>query len=361
MKRINRMLCMLMILSVSVWSLMGCGSQGQQSGATLPESAAGTGRSDSLRIVTTSYPQYDFVRQILGNNPAGIEVTYLLGSGVDMHNFQPSAEDIISIRTSDLFLYIGGESDLWVETLIGQIREDAFRPVALADMVEMKAEKIVEGMQHEHEEDDDDHSHEEEDDHDHVQDGEVLPADDDSRSSEFDEHVWLSLKNAEAMVDAVCDEITALDPEHKAFYLENAAAYITQIRELDSRYAEMVQSAGRKTILVADRFPFRYLADDYGLTYYAAFPGCSAETEASFDTVVFLAEKVGELKLPAVFKIEGSNGKIAETVIANSTQPEAGILTLNSIQSVSNEDITAGVSYLGLMEENLNQLKEALN
>lgn len=341
MNKFRTILTAAVILVMSGWLLGGCGNAGhaqnnETAAAVNNESAAAGG---TLRIVCTGYPQYDFVSQVLGENPAGIEVVYLLGSGVDMHNYQASAEDMIKIKTSDLLIYTGGESEMWVNTLIQQTSGNRFKAISLLEMVEAKEEVIVEGMEDDH--DDEAEEHEDE--------------------GDYDEHVWLSLRNSVQIVDAICGAVSVIDPAHGELYQANAAAYTDKLNELDSRYEQAVSEADRDCILVADRFPFRYLADDYHLTYYAAFPGCSAETEASFETVVFLAEKVGELKLPSVFITDGSNGKIARTVIDNSQQKEAAIKTLNSIQSVSADDINSGVTYLGLMEENLNLLKEALN
>lgn len=177
---------------------------------------------------------------------------------------------------------------------------------------------------------------------------------------EYDEHVWLSLRNAETLTQTIADALSELTPDNASVYQENAKSYIAQLSELDNQYKDAVKNGQRKTILFADRFPFRYLADDYGLTYYAAFVGCSAETEASFETIAFLAKKVDELKLPVVLTIEGDNHSIAETVVSSTQTKNQAILTMNSIQSVTEKDIADGESYLGIMTEHLEVLKEAL-
>lgn len=350
MKKLKKILTAAVVLMSTGLLLNGCGNtrdaQNNETAAAANHDSAAVG---TLRIVCTGFPQYDFVNQVLGENPAGIEVVYLLASGVDIHNYQASAEDMIKIKTSDLLLYTGGESEQWVDTLVQQTSGNRFKAMSLLEMVDAKEEVIVEGMEDDHDDEPHGDKTEEHEDEDHP--GESV----------YDEHVWLSLRNSVRIVDAVCGAISGIDPTHEAIYQSNAAAYTDKLNKLDSSYEQVVREAKRDCILVADRFPFRYLADDYHLTYYAAFPGCSAETEASFETVVFLAEKVGELKLPSVFITDGSNGKIARTVIDNSRQKEAVIKTLNSIQSVSADDINSGVTYLGLMEENLILLKEALN
>ena len=246
----------------------------------------------------------------------------------------------------------------------------------------LKEEEIVEGMEHEHghdhdhdhEEDEDhdhdhdedhdqdeDHDHDEEHDHDEDEDEEHDHDHDHEHEEEYDEHVWLSLRNAEKLTGALADALAKADPANAEVYAANAQAYAAKLQELDGRYAETVANAAFKTLLFGDRFPFRYLTDDYSLTYFAAFTGCSAESEASFGTIAFLAGKVDELKLPAVMTIEGGNHKIAETVVATASDPARKILTMNSMQSVTAADVEQGVTYLSMMEENLNVLKEALN
>ena len=293
----------------------------------------------TLSIVCTTFPQYDWVRQILGDRVNDVDLPLLLDNGIDLHNYQPTAGDIIRIARCDLFIYTGGESDGWVDDVLATAQNPRMKIVNLLASVEAKEEETVEGMQEE-DHDHDEHAHDE---------------------IEYDEHVWLSLRNAETLIETIANTLCELDAANAPAYQENAANYIAQLSELDNQYKDVVANGQRTTILFADRFPFRYLADDYGLTYYAAFAGCSAETEASFETIAFLAQKVDELQLPAVPTIEGANHAIAETVVASTQAKNQVILTMNSIQSVTAKDAQNGESYLGIMADNLNVLKEALN
>ena len=268
----------------------------------------------------------------------------LLDDGVDLHSYQPTAEDLEKIASCDLFIYVGGESDEWVEDALksktNKNRVEINLMDALGDSV--KEEEEVEGMQSE-----DEHEHE----------GEEA----ESEEPEQDEHIWLSLRNAEVCTQAIADQLKKLDPSNKTEYEDNATAYKEKLTGLDKEYQDTVEHAKRKTLLFADRFPFRYLADDYGLKYYAAFKGCSAETEASFKTITFLANKVDEENLPYVMTIEGSDHKIAKSVISNTKKKTQQILTMDSMQSTTAQDVNDGRSYLSVMEENLSVLQKALN
>ncbi len=309
-------------------------------------------KSDSkkLSIVTTIFPEYDWVMSILGDDKEDADVTMLLDKGVDLHSYQPTAEDILKITTCDMFVYVGGESDEWVEDVLKQATNKDMVVINLLEVLgdNVKVEEVVEGMEHEHEHDED-HDHDEEHDHDH-----------EHEEPEYDEHVWLSLRHAEVICTRIEAELEKLNPENKDNYKKNLDAYISELSALDAEYQAVVEKAECKTILFADRFPFRYMADDYGLTYYAAFTGCSAESEASFETIVFLSEKVDELALPAVLTIEGPNHKIAQTVLENTSDPQKKILAMDSLQSTTSEDIKSGKSYLSSMKSNLEVLKEAL-
>ena len=291
-----------------------------------------------LRIVCTTFPQYDWTRQLLGDRADDVELTLLLDNGIDLHNYQPTADDIIKIARSDLFIYVGGESDAWVNDLLETSQNSHVKALSMLACVDAKEEDAVEGMQEEAHECG--HAHHE---------------------AEYDEHVWLSLRNAQTITRAIMEALCEADPAHAETYRANADAYIAQLAELDAQYADMVRHAARSTILFADRFPFRYLADDYGLTYYAAFAGCSAETEASFKTIAFLAKKVDELNLPAVLAIEGGNHAIAETVVASTQAKNQVILSMNSLQSMTEADVQRGESYLSVMTQNLAILTQALN
>ena len=291
-----------------------------------------------LSIVTTIFPEYDWVMQLLGDRAEDAQVTLLLDSGVDLHSFQPSAKDMVTISECDLFVYVGGESDSWVEAALAGASNKDMLVLNLMELLRerVKEEEIIEGMDaHEEEE------HEDE--------------------PEYDEHVWLSLRNAKIICQALRDALISLDVDNKDVYTANADAYLEKLEALDKRYQETVASADVKTLLFGDRFPFRYLTDDYGLRYYAAFPGCSAETEASFETIVFLANKLKEENLPHVMVLEGSDGKLAKTIIDTAGMPEVTTLAMNSMQSCTMKDVSEGVTYLSLMEQNLEVLLSALN
>ena len=495
-------------LTMVVGLLAGCGKK----------NAAEKGESDSnkLSVVTTIFPEYDWVKEILGDKAGSTDLTMLLSSGVDLHSYQPTADDIVKISDCDLFVYVGGESDGWVESVLKNADNKNVKVINLLNVLgdSVKTEETVEGMQeteHAH-----DHSkevstfedHEVQDrslsdwagswqsaypfaldgtlddafaamaeegemtadeyktyyqngyktditnigiEGDHIaftyEDGKKVGSDykyigyyiqnwstgtkaamyrfeavdrtsgapiyiefndhmiesaapehfhirmsnesfdaivDPEKSwptffpadmtgedlcehmeghgheEEADEHVWLSLKNAKTLVDAISNALQELDPDNKDAYAANAAAYIEKLSALDGAYQSAVDGAARKTVLFGDRFPFRYLVDDYGLRYYAAFAGCSAESEASFETVSFLAKKVDELKLPCVLTIEGKSHKIAETIVENTAEKNQKILTMDSMQSMTSEDVANGTTYLSVMEQNLSMLKEAL-
>ena len=325
------------------------------------------GKSDSdgkLKVVATIFPEYDWVMSVLGDNPAKAEVTLLLDSGVDLHNYQPTAADILKISECDLFIYVGGESDGWVNDVLKSANNKNRVVINLLDVLgdAVKEEEVVEGMQedeHDHDHEDGDHDHED-DDHDH-EDGDHEHHHEHGEEPEYDEHVWLSLKNAGILTGSIADALCKLDPDHADTYKKNAEAYKGKLKTLDEQYQKAVSEANVKTVLFGDRFPFRYLTDDYNLTYYAAFVGCSAETEASFETIIFLAGKVDELSLPAVLTIEGNDHKIAETIVRNTGAKNQKILTMDSMQSTTSKDIKNGTTYLSVMEKNLTVLKEALN
>ncbi len=308
-------------------------------------------------IVCVTYPEYDWVMNILGDKAVSFNVTLLQNNGTDLHSYQPSIKDVAKISVCDMLVFVGGESDEWVEKAVAEAKNKNMLVVnmmeALGDKV--KEEEVVEGMQAEEEDEHEEHEHEHEHaDHDHE--GHHHHHDE----VEYDEHVWLSLRNAAALVETLAQKIAALDSANAAAYKANAASYAKALTDLDAQYKKAVAAAGKKTILFGDRFPFRYLADDYNLKYYAAFVGCSAETEASFETVIFLAKKVDELGLPAVLTIEKSDKKIAKTIVSNTKKKSAEILEMDSLQSITQKDIKAGRSYLSAMKKNLEVLKKAL-
>ena len=297
--------------------------------------------NDKLKIVTTVFAEYDWVMNILGDNPAGAEVTMLLDNGADPHSFQPTVADIAKISSADLFIYVGGESDEWVEDALKEATNKDMIVINLLDVLgdSVKEEELVEGMEGEEEEEESE----------------------EVEGPEYDEHVWLSLKNAEVLCQYISDELCKIDFDNKETYETNVKAYIAQLDTLDKEYEAAVSNASVKTVLFGDRFPFRYLVDDYGLDYYAAFVGCSAESEASFETIKFLADKTDELGLNTILQIESADGKIAQTIKDTTKTKSQQILTMDSMQSVTAKDVSAGATYLGIMQENLSVLSQAIN
>lgn len=327
-----------------------------------------------LSVVCTIFPEYDWIRELVGDKKDNYEITYLLDKGVDLHSYQPTAEDIAKIANCDLFVYVGGESDGWVKDALKESKNDKMQVVNLLETLgtNVKEEEVVEGMQeedehdhdhgkkedadHDHEDADHEHEHKEDADHDHDHEEDGHHHDE----VEYDEHVWLSLRNATSLVNELAVRLQTIDPENKDYYASTAASYTAKLGDLDSRYLAAVKKAKNKTVLFGDRFPFRYLVDDYGLKYYAAFVGCSAETEASFETVAFLAKKADELKLNNVLVIENSDQKIAKKIVETTKAKDQKIVEMNSMQSVTADQITDGATYLGIMEANLKALEAAL-
>ncbi len=286
--------------------------------------------SDRLSIVVTNFPEYDFARQIAGDKA---DVTMLLKPGAESHTYDPTPEDIITIQNSDMFVYVGGDSDEWVDDVLSSMDQSNMNIFRLMDAVDTVEEELVEGMEEEEEEEE-------------------------GEEPELDEHVWTSPVNAMTIVRKMADTIETLDPENKDAYEENANGYIAQISDLDKAFHEVIDNAARREIIVGDRFPFRYFCDEYGLTYYAAFPGCSTDTQASAKTVAFLIDKVKSDQIPVVFHIELSNEEMCNS-IAEATGAKSELL--NAVHNVSDEDFKAGVTYVSLMQHNVEVLKEALN
>ena len=330
---------------------------------------------DKETIICTVFPEYDWVCAILGDKKEEYDVKLLLDSGVDIHSYQPTAEDIAKISDCDMFVYTGGVSESWIEETLESAMNKEMQVIALMDVLgeRVKTEEVVEGMEHNHveEESSDDENHEEEltasnedthgdEAHESEEEHEEVHDDQAHESTAYDEHVWLSLKNAQVLVEGLEQALSTLDSENEAVFQANADAYIEKLTALDAAYQTAVDEASNKTVLFGDRFPFRYLVDDYGLDYYAAFVGCSAETEASFETVIFLAGKLDELGLNTVFTIENADRKIAETIIQNSTEKNQSIMSLDSMQSTTSKDIAEGATYLSAMKNNLDVLSNAL-
>ena len=313
-----------------------------------------TPSSKKVSIVATIYPQYDWLQNILGEHADAVNLKLLIKNGTDLHSYKPSAQDIASIASADMVVFVGGESDEWIEKALeatpkaGRVQVNLMK--VLGDRV--KEEEIVEGMEHQHHEENVAEHHEHHDEHaPHHHDEEV----------ENDEHIWLSLKNAEILVKNLAESVAKIDTANAPIYKANALLYASKLHDLDWAYDSTVSYAPQKTILFGDRFPFRYLVDDYGIKYYAAFVGCSAESEASFETVAFLAGMMDSLSLPAIFTIDGSHPNVARAVLnASKKSRNAPILTLNSMQSVTDEQVRSGINYLSIMKSNLEILKQAL-
>lgn len=329
---------------------------------TIEQNSIEKGNSNKISIVCTTFPQYDWVKNILGEEAERFNVTLLLDNGVDMHSYQPAVKDIATAGSSDLFIYVGGESDTWVEDALKEAKNKDLKAINLMETLgnSVKEEEVVEGMQEERESLG--HSHEksskekqeqtQKESHENSQEinGQKEAADEEP---EYDEHIWLSIRNAEIMVKNIEKAIEQLDSDNAKVYQTNAENYIKKLDTLDKQYANTIQNAKYKAILFGDRFPFRYMADDYDLKYYAAFAGCSAETMAGFETVTFLAKKADELRLPVILTIENSDGRIAEAVKSNTTKKNQKILAMNSLQSVTKEQIADGITYLQVMQGEL--------
>ncbi len=342
-KKMSQILCLIAALCFII-TATGCSRNEIQEQTT---------DNDKIKIVCTVYPAYEWIMQILGERSDDFEITWLLSKGTDIHNYQPSVDDIAKIKQSDLFIYVGGESDDWVEDVLAQGMSKDNRVVVLMEsedltLHEETSDGIIQDDGHDHDEDDHDHELE-----DHDDEGQAIP--------EYDEHVWLSIKNAQVIVNELEKQVTELTGDTTGYYEENATAYNQKLIELDQKYSQVVQEAETDTLIFADRFPFRYMAEDYGLKYYAAFSGCSAETEASFETLISLAEKVNTLDIHYLITIDGSDETLANTVISITDTKNQGILQMDSLQAVTEEERKNGLTYIQVMENNLVILEKALN
>ena len=315
MKSITRITALLTAVATAL-CLCSCASQNE----------ADNKDSQKLKIISTVFPPYDLARQIAGDNA---DISILLPPGSESHTYEPTAKEIIEIQNCDIFLYIGGENEQWAEKIISSNKSDSVKTVKLIDCVKTLEEAELHEEEHEEE-----HSH------------------------ETDEHIWTSPKNEQLMLTAVYDAICEADPENKAVYTKNKDSYNKQLTELDKAYKEAVGNAKNKTIIMADKFPFRYLAEEYGLDFYAAFSSCSDESEPSAAAMTSLISKIKELKIPVVYYLEFSSTKVADTLCS---ETGASSLMLHSCHNVSKEDLDKGISYVDLMKQNLENLKTALN
>lgn len=305
---------------------------------------------EKMQILCMTFPLYDWTRQITAGCEGNIEVSLLMDRGTDPHNYQPTTEDIIRISEADIIVYVGGESDLWMEDVLASVPAEQRERQQYLSMMEvlgtsLREEEHIEGVEQIQGQA-----------HGEVEAGEERHA----GEAEYDEHIWLSVKNASVCVQAIAAIVMDQDQDDSRIVAENAESYLAKLQDLDEQFADMAAEAPLDRVLFADRFPFLYLMKDYGLEYDAAFPGCSTETEASFEMVIFLAGRLEEYDLPAVLVMEDGNQRIAETVIANTADKDQEILALNSMQSVTAAEIGQGVTYLSVMQENLEVLRKAL-
>ena len=323
----KRLVLIICALAVGI----GAFAAGCSKGSSDNSGAAGGESGKKLKIVATLFPQYDFARQIAGDNA---EISILLPPGSEIHNYEPSAKDMIAIRNCDIFLYIGGENEQWAEKLINSNDTENVTAVKLIDYVPTLSE------------DEDEHDHDHDHDHEH------------KHEHETDEHIWTSPKNAQLMLSAVYDAICKVDPSNKQTYTKNKDAYAKQLSDLDNAYRSAVDNAKNKTIVLADKFPFRYLAHEYGLEFSSAFAACSDESEPGVSTMIKLTKTIKENNIPAVYYLEFSSTKIADTLC---DETGATKLMLHSCHNVSKQDIENNISYVDLMKQNLENLKLTLN
>lgn len=316
------------IMSVMlVATLCACGNSKNSASKTQSGSDDSNGK---ISVVTTIFPPYDFARQVGGDN---VDLTMLLKPGTESHNYDPTPQDIIKIHNCDLFIYVGGESDEWVRDILESNDSKPKKIISLMDCVDAVEEEIVEGMEDKDE-------------------------DDDTHKIEYDEHVWTSPKNSIIISKKISSALIELDKDNAKTYEKNTTEYSQKLSLLDSKFQNIVDNAKRKTIIFGDRFPMRYFADEYGLKYYAAFPGCSSETEPSAATVSFLIDKVKAEKIPVVFSIEFSNGKVADTICEDTGAKK---LTFHSCHNITQEQFDSGITYIDLMNQNAENIKEALS
>ena len=344
------------VLLASCMALMAAGCAGT-GGSTAASGDSGDSADSAdegkISVVTTIFPPYDFVREIAGDEA---DIKMLLKPGEETHSYEPTPQDIIAIQNSDVFIYTGGENDVWVEDILSSMPDSDMVTLRLVDCVDTVEEEQVEGMKgtagHDHDEEDYDDAHG----------GHTDEADDGESAEESpheaDEHVWTSPVNASLIVEQIKNVLSQADPDHSELYEENTLAYQEQLSELDQEFRNVVDNAKRNIMIFGDRFPFRYFADEYGLEYYAAFPGCAGDTEPSAATMAFLIEKVREEQVPAVLKMELSNTDIANA-IAEATGTEVKVFY--SCHNLSADDFENGETYLSMMQKNVETLKEVLN
>ena len=306
------------------------------SGCTFNNKAEETEDDSKVKIVTTIFPQYDFSRQIAGDYA---DITMLLGPGEESHTYEPTPQDIITIQNADIFICVGGESEVWVDSVLDSFDQSSMKVIRMMECVEPVEEEIVEGMED-------------------IEEAEHTESEDNAEETEYDEHVWTSIDNAQIISQAIADALCDADKDNTLVYRSNCEKYLSELSALKKQFNTVVNNAQRNTIVFGDRFPVRYFADEFGLDYYAAFPGCAEQSEPSAGTVAFLIEKVKSEEIPVVFKLELSNGKIAQTI---SDSTEAEVEVFNSCHNITLDDFNKGVTYIDMMTQNLSVLEKALN
>lgn len=346
------------------------GSGAEETGVASDLGVDGTGK---LRVVTTLFPYYDFTRQIAGDQ---IELTLMVPAGMDSHSFEPTPADMKKIQEADLVICNGGTMEHWFSEVLEALDTSDFTVVTMMDSVKVLEEELVEGMEDAHEDRGEVHAHEEgdyspggaADRHDTGTGAEVSSshgaenAHEEEESPapeiEYDEHIWTSPVNAMAIVARICDALCEADPAHGELYRQRAEAYRGELARIDAGFRQVSENRKRDRIVVGDKFPFRYLAEEYGLQYSAAFSGCSTDTEPSARTIAWLIDRVREEQIPAVYYLELSSSRVAE-IIGEETGAEP--LLLHSCHNVTRSQFDRGITYLELMEQNIENLRKGLD
>ncbi len=343
------------ILFLAAVGILLTGCEGRR-----PKEAAG--KDARLSVATTIFPYYDFARQIAGDR---VRLRLVVPAGMDSHSFEPTPADMIHIQEADIFLYNGGEMERWVEQVLESVGTEDIRVVSMMDSVDVLEEEVVEGMEdgphahHDHagHEDEDHARHADEDYVGHVDEDSAGHAPGQLHEIEYDEHIWTSPVNAMKIVERICQVLSEEDPDNGAYYQERAEGYIEELRELDRRFCQVATDKRRDMIIVGDKFPFRYLAEEYGLQYRAAFAGCGGDTEPSARTIAYLIGQVQERQLPAVFYLELSSQRVAQII---GEETGAAPMLLHSCHNVTRREFEEGVTYLQLMEQNVENLRIGL-
>lgn len=368
MKRFIYKFAALPLIALLVISSIGCGAENIGDISDANEKQA---NKDTLYILCAGFSEYDWTQNILGENPAGVRLELLNMSGADMHSYQPSVSDMVKIADCDLLIYTGGLSEFWIEKATSSsgssnnntndTPQTGKQILSLMEYFEENSDLFPAYVQDAHEHTHEGHEHDADDSsrHKHSDDEDEH----EGHNHESDEHIWLSLKTARVFCEKIADVISELDPENREYYKENLKAYISELSSLDTEYSNTVSSAKNDVMIIADRFPFTYMMQDYGIHCHAAFYGCSAETEASFETVIDLAEDLNsdDLNHIVILKNSSSGEKLANTIIAASERKNVKICTLDSLQAVNADELASGYSYINAMKNNMEVLSECLN